>query len=85
MGDFIKESIRPLKQLGRAVLPGGEEAEKLQREQRKQIAKQRQRELLRRAESESEVARRRGLAQRPGGRSLLVATTPTGVEKLGGT
>ena len=47
------------------------------------IAQQKQKEDLRLAESKSEVSKRQGLIQRQGGRSLLIKTSPQGVQKLG--
>ena len=58
-------------------------AEKAAKEAEKQTKLQRQRETARLAEAESDVATRRALA-RAGGRSLLVATSPQGVQTLGG-
>ena len=49
--------------------------------QEAQIAKQKQAEDLRKAEAEDEVARRKALSKsRTAGRSLLVATSETGVQ-----
>lgn len=59
-------------------------ARKAAARQEELIAKQKQKEAARLAESESEVAKRRALIQRKGGRSLLIATSPRGVEQLGG-
>lgn len=61
------------------------EAKAARATQEAQIARQRQTEAARLAEAESGIARRRALARRPGGRSLLVATSPRGVQALGGT
>ena len=57
--------------------------------QEAQIAKQKQQEDLRKAEAEDEVSRRKALSKsRTSGRSLLVATSESGVrgakETLGG-
>ena len=55
--------------------------------QEEQIAKQKQAEDLRLAEAKDETERRKALAKgRSGGRSLLVATSESGVQKdtLGG-
>lgn len=54
--------------------------------QKEQIAKQEQTELLKRRESEDEIARRRGLAQgKGGGRRSLIRSSPTGLaQTLGG-
>lgn len=61
-------------------------ARKAQKEQTLLIQKQRQRDELALAESESAVARRRQLAK-AGGRSLLIKTSETGTKSnnLGGT
>lgn len=53
-------------------------------QQRRQLKKQKQVEKARKAEATSEVKKRQ-LQQGMAGRSLLVATSPRGVEKLGGT
>ena len=70
-------------------LTGRKRAKKAQKAQEAQIAKQRQAEELKLAEEESEVARRKATARGGrGGRSLLVATSPTGTARatnLGGT
>lgn len=53
--------------------------------QERQIASQRQKEDLRRSEAEDEIARKKATARGKGqGRSLLTATSPTGVQGLGG-
>lgn len=69
------------------VLDPGKRAREAARTQEKAIKKQQQLEEVKLAEEESEVARRRALA-RPGagGRSLLIATSPTGTtQTLGGS
>ena len=53
--------------------------------QEQQIAFQQQKEDLRLATSEDEVAKRKAIAKgKTTGRSLLTATSPTGVQGLGG-
>lgn len=61
-------------------------AKKSAKRQKEAVAKQRQIEDSRLAEEEGEIAKRRAAAKRPGGRSLLIATSATGVKgtKLGG-
>lgn len=63
------------------------EARRARAEQEKQIAKQRQIEQGKIAEEEDVIARRKALAKPgAGGRSLLIATSPTGTSTtLGGT
>ena len=60
-------------------------ARKAAQAQQRQIDLQRQKEESRLAESEGEVAKRKAMAKGKGaGRSLLTATSPTGVNNLGG-
>ena len=66
---------------------GSGAAKRAAREQSESIAKQKQIEGARLAEEESEIAKRRALTESGrGGRSLLIATSPTGVKAktLGG-
>ncbi len=67
--------------------PGKKQAEKAAALQEQQIAEQKQKEGLRLAEAESDVARRKGLGKtRAGGRGSLIATAQTGVTgNLGGS
>lgn len=69
---------------------GGESgaSKRARRQQSEDLTRQRKREELKIAEEESEIAKRKALAKPgAGGRSLLVATSPTGTKgtNLGGT
>lgn len=67
------------------IRTGKTQAKKLQAQQAKLLEEQRKKEELRLAEQESEIEKRRVRAGQTKGRSLLVATSPTGTtEKLGG-
>lgn len=72
--------------MGDILQPGRKEAQKAAAEQREAIAAQKQKEKLRLAEEESEIARRKAVTKSGvAGRSLLTATSPTGVsDSLGG-
>lgn len=59
-------------------------AKRAQESQNVLIAEQKQKESLNLAEKESEISKRQALIQRKGGRSLLIATSPRGVQQLGG-
>jgi hypothetical protein len=59
-------------------------AKRAQESQEALIVEQRKKEKLNVAEKESEISKRQALIQRKGGRSLLVATSPRGVQQLGG-
>ena len=65
-----------------------EKQEKTEKEQRAKqealIREQETQEKQRLAESTSEVERRKAVAGRSGGRSLLIKTSPRGTAKLGG-
>ncbi len=67
--------------------PGKKKAEQAAALQEQQIAEQKQKEQLKLAEAESEVAKRRALGTtRAGGRGSLIATGQTGVTgRLGGS
>lgn len=54
-------------------------------EQQEAIKKQRQIEMLKLAEEESQIARRKAFITGPRQRSLLIATSPRGVVPMGGT
>lgn len=58
-------------------------AKKANEAQARLLEEQKRKEELRLAEESSEVAKRRALIQRKGGRSLLIATSPKGVQDLG--
>lgn len=66
------------------MMGSGKGARDAARAQQELMEKQQQRELARIAEEEGEIARKRALAQKPGGRSLLIKTSPKGVQTLGG-
>lgn len=88
MGRTIDEMIHPkrlLRGIKGVINPGKEEAEAAAARERRLIAQQRQKETTRLAESESEIERRRAISRGRGSRSLLIATSPQGVQTLGGT
>lgn len=90
LGDHLKGSIAPTS--FRDLTPGleirsgkSQKARQAAQAQERQIASQRQKEELRRSESEDEIARKRVTAKgKTAGRSLLTATSPTGTQGLGG-
>ena len=71
---------------GKPAREAERQAKKQQAQQAAAIKKQQALEKQKIAEETSEIERRRALAtRRKSGRSLLVATSPTGVTSLGGT
>jgi hypothetical protein len=68
---------------GKTADEAQDRARKAQKKQEALIAEQRKKEEARRAESESDIARRKALASKSG-RSLLIKTSERGVQKMGG-
>lgn len=71
---------------GKPMREAERQAKAQQAQQSAAISEQQALEKQKIAEETSEIERRRAMAlRRKGGRSMLVATSPTGVTKLGGT
>ena len=88
MATSVDEKLGTLLGRQRRVERQTEAAEKESRRQseiqQQKIAEQETQEKRRLAEATSEVEERRARAKRAGGRSLLIKTSPRGVQSLGG-